>query len=257
MTAETRLLVNPGLRKGGERAAEVLRATQFDAVFLDLPLSLQSAVEEFIAGAARWAHLSGLLTTLEGERRDLKPVLEALREANTRGAQISTYCYLGDEVAQGEREFAAEVAALTLRAAATGKVDVAEWRAAIMRYVEFNAAAAEEAAEILASLAGERNACLVGLNWRRLSLGLRSRGHRVRAELTVSPYVMKPLEVLARKLAMGAEVPDNEVKALVLDHVEYVSSFVLTSRDLDEAYERWLVRLALRGRASDFTDAAQ
>jgi hypothetical protein len=47
------------------------------------------------------------------------------------------------------------------------------------------------------------------------------------------------METLKREIASGIAT-DERITQLVKAHVEYIKRFVLLSKNLDEAYERWV-----------------
>jgi len=241
------LISSPRLRSSTAKLAGLLLNLKHEALFLDF----SREIEEYIRMLAEGLPYSYVLAELKRSRLlpqetsetweyHAEPLLRQLGSLKRRNPRLEVRCYGSSSYEYFSSQLAVKIALLTMRAMASSRVDVAEWRRLLEEEAEAGREALEEEAELLASWAEryKTKTCVSLVPKSALAGKLRERGLKVEV-LEVEPdYKPTPLETLKVKVAEG-KAGDLEIERLVKAHVNYVRKFVLTSRNLDEAYRRW------------------
>jgi len=239
------------LRAASERMAEVLRGSEFDALFLNISRRLNKLVkalaegapyEEFIERAREEALIPEPLSSWEYAE---KPILLAVKGILNERPELEIWCYKRPEAVQLSVRVAEEIARLVLRTCLTGKVDLDEWRSLLRRFSEASAGFLEDEAEYVAERARgkERAICISGINGRRLKEHLSRCKVKASLSYPVVPYHLTPIEVLVREVERErrSSVEDDErIIKIIRYHVNFVRNYILTSRTYDEAYFKWV-----------------
>ena len=228
------VVASPRLKKFFEAVAGILSSAypDLDQVFLPLPVSVERELAaSIVSGASFSEFLRGYGEVFAKYFYFLKPVYNAILSMWTGEPGVEVLCYLPG-TPEDAVSFSVEAGLLVAKTVITGRVDVDAWLALLSKVGEPR----EEAdlisfrlmgkAFIVATRAGTRIARILS-------------GKGVLLDLVeLGPYVPTPLE----RLLEGPRDP-RRVERLVLEHAEYVRNYVLTSRDLDEAYMKWVKRV--------------
>ena len=243
--------------------AGIIRTSEFDALFLDLPRSLDDVVRALAEGAQyepfleRIRELDLVPEPLSSWEYEVEPILLAVRGILNREPEPEVRCYRQTEFVQLSARLAEDVAKLVLRASVTGKVDIDEWRAIITELLRSGVDALDEETEYVSkrSIGKETSICIAGMNARALRDRLSECNLNASLTYLLLPYHFSPIEVLTRTVERELEDPtaDGErILQIVKCHLGFVREYVLTSRTYDEAYLRWVRDVApwMRSRTS-------
>jgi hypothetical protein len=247
--ARVMMLIAPYLRSAREKVGEVLVHHEYDTLFLDLPRDTQDYIRAIAEGADHGEVIQGLEEAELIRRPEdtykykaLEPVLKDLWRIRVENPTLEVFCYeepTCSYTSLRSREIAGEIFAETGKAAIRGKVDVGRWRAMLKEELSLEIGAAREEASFIVEEAKEENACTASVG-EDIVVHLEERGLKVRS-MELGSY-RAPLAVLRCKLRdelMGrGEVSDEEVRRLILAHVQFVR-MVVTEEDFEKAYERW------------------
>lgn len=242
------ILITPDLRSSASKAAAHIEHNYgFETLLIDFPRSLHKHIKRLAEG-----ELSQRELMREARERELipepiggwaytaEPILRTLPRLKLLRPELEIHCYRDSDAVFRASEIAVEVARLTLRALAAGKIEAELWRDLAKRSIESeDAAFRAEARYIREVAAGSHSSCLSGLGGRHLKETLQDHWDRIRLLYVEKAYHRTPLEILRSKLARH-DLMDGEVEALARAHAEYVGRYILTSRDRDEAYLRWV-----------------
>lgn len=239
--AEIEIVIVPHLRSSSRKAADLIKSRGYNMIFLNFPRNLQPLISELSSGRIQ---LGNVLDIIKVERLIPEPIgawlylngpiLEAIIGLN--GA-FEVYCYSDVDYHHMLIDVASKIANLTTRASATGKVDVEEWLRVLKEHHMFETSRFE--AETIGIRARGRCLCLAGLSGWKLAEPIKAMGHRVRVKCVERLYVFKPLEVLDSLIERG-RINQEEVEELIHCHINFVRGYILTSENLDEAYNKWI-----------------
>lgn len=248
------LVTVPRLRKSHAKLAKELERLPCDSIFLNFSRSL----EEYVRNLAEGLPYDYVLAEIKksklvqepfgGWEYYAEPVLKNLKHLRRMKPELAFHCYESPSYDYISAKNAEKTALMTLRTAATGKVDVSAWRSHLEEEIMLRGEAVEEEAEFIASLAlrYEKPACVTGLPGRGLRDRLAERNVEVKQRYLDLPYFYTPLEMLKNELAQS-RAPDEKVVQLVREHVDYVRRHVVSSKSLDEAYQQWIGSKTSRG----------
>ena len=236
------VLIVPSLQSSARKAADLLVGSRYETVFLNFPRNLQSLVSSYMLGMQS---LDGLRRALENEKLIPEPVgtwfylnaplLEALCKLDRN---VRIFCYKDVDYYHLQMQVASKIANLTFRASATGKLDVDEWIKALKENLQYDSTTYE--AEYVAYKARGRVICLAGLAGWKLANGIKALGRKTTIRCVERFYRFKPLEVMEALLELGKLTKDVAEK-LIWEHVEFIRSYVLSTKTIDEAYFLWLL----------------
>lgn len=244
------------LRVASERAASILKETDFKILYLNVHRELSDLVDDLALGAPyeqfldEVRRLNILRESISSWEYQLKPIFLALRGIKIRRPSVRIVCYRNSQSENSVIKRAEKIALLILRINSIGEVDVEEWRKIIYGAInEENAFADEEVNYIIGvyfreRLKGETAIIISDFSGRHLLRRLREAGVNVSLRYIFLPYYFTPLEVLMRETALmlrkGLDLSDEKIISLAKLHAEFIRDYVLTSYDYDEAYFRWL-----------------
>ncbi|MEM2915046.1 MAG: hypothetical protein QXH91_06590 [Candidatus Bathyarchaeia archaeon] len=231
--------------------AEIVRNSDFDALFLDLSQHLNDLIKALAEGAPlesfleRIKELALVPEPMGSWEYEFEPILLAVRGILNRKPKLELYCYKQPYFDRLSAEVAANLARLVLRASMTEKIDVDEWRINITQLLDANTNALNEEAEYIAkkSYGKETCICISGINGRTLRDCLLERNLKATLTYLVLPYHFTPIEILTREIEReirDSSMDHNKLYQIIKCHVKFVREYVLTSRNYDEAYLRWV-----------------
>lgn len=244
------------LRVASERAAHILKNSEYEALFLDIRRELNDLVEDLALGAP-YEHfidevrrLNILREPISSWEHQFKPIFSALRGLKIRSPCVRIFCYRSPRSEDSLIKRAEKIALLTLRINSTGKVDVKEWRETIYDSISESASYIDEAAEYILriyheeNLRGKSTIIISDFSGRNLLKRLRDAGISASLRYLLLPYYFTPLETLIRETAVmlrkGSDIGDERIITLANLHADYIRNYILTSSDYDEAYFRWI-----------------
>lgn len=241
MRSNLGLMVKPPTKRGVREALKMIRALRPEALFLNLPKSL----EDFVLELSRGVSYEEFLEKVSESSRlpeprgawitEHEPILREL--PNLRDLKV--HCYGDDLIFRERAETAVEIALLTLRDAVRDKVSVKEWIKVLRREASLDEVAVERESEHVAELGQdyERILCISGFEARKLRKRLENL-YEIWIKYLGQPYHFQPLDILRRTMGRGAKVDDETVEQLIREHIKFVKKYIYYMPLLD-ATEKW------------------
>jgi len=126
-----------------------------------------------------------------------------------------------------------------------GKVNVDDWRGAARGFLEASADTLDKKAEDVAerSKGKGKSICICGMEGRVFRDCLSKYNLEMKLTYVLLPYYFTPIETLARQIGKELGDParnDSRIFRIAKHQIEFVGEYVLTSRDYDEAYHKWV-----------------
>jgi len=244
MTIE--ILVAPSLRISWIKMVAHLKKANYDRLFLNFPQNLEHLVTKLSQGRLAY---EDFIDKVREEKLvpepmgswmyTAEPVLKSLKELKSWKVILKIHCYKDVEHNQLSAKIAGDIAALTLQTSLTEKVNVEEWKGTVVEGMERKQEALRAEADFIHERASNYSVCVSGFDEKSLKRRLIEDGEEVSLTNLEEFYYPTPLETLEERLMEG-DLPDEEVRELVRDHVEYVRNYVLRSRNRDQAYYQWV-----------------
>jgi len=242
------------LRAAYERAAEILRKTDFEDLYLNIRRDLNDLIEDLALGAPYENFIEQIKLKIPCEpisywENTIKPMLLFLRGIKLKKPNLRIICYKNSAFDDFSIKVAEKVAMLTFRVCSSGRVDLGEWRKLICDIIDKSIASTEDEAnyifEIYKKAAGRRiSICISDFSGRFLLRKIRGAEINARLRYIFIPYHFTPLETLIReaaeKLRRGLTVNDERIIKMVKLHAEYIREYILMCVNFDEAYFKWL-----------------
>jgi hypothetical protein len=248
MGSRITLVTAPKLRSRSSRMAELLPNLKQDALFLDF----SREIEEYVKMLAEGLPYSYVMAEIKRQRLipetvansweyQAEPVLRQLQNLKRLNPELDIRCYGTSSYEHFSAQIAVKLALLTLRSITTRKVNPEAWRRLLEEEARISLESLEDEADLLASQASKyrKNTCVYGVPHEAFKEKLVERRLEVKVIQVDPNYHLTPMETLKREIASGIAT-DERITQLVKAHVEYIKRFVLLSKNLDEAYERWV-----------------
>lgn len=243
---ELSILATPHLRRGYEAASRLLKEKPADLILLPFPKRMEEPLSELADGAPYEYFLKeverrGLaFSSIEAFDHFYGPLLAGIRGIKWRKPKVELACYK-DEAGELKRfKLAAKLSALAFKAFSTGKVNLKDWIDAIEEGLKGDGEVLwREAEEIrLRAIESEKSLCVASFEGKYYFKALKG---EVAVSLTyvIKPYFFTPMEALKKILSLRRGFNEKRCIELVNHHLNYIRRYVLLSRDLDEAYEKW------------------
>ena len=237
----------PKLRSSTGRVAGHLKQAGYNSLFLPFTRELERHLTELVEGLPygyiiKQLRKSGLIPEPFGAwKYYAEPLLKALPKIKESNADLQIYCYGDQFYSEISVKNALEITILTMRASATGEIDVERWRKLLHDDLEERFQALSREADFVGRKAGrcENSVCITEFSGGYIATELSEEGYNVEMKYLDLPYHFTPLETLKNEARQG-EVPDERIKILVSYHIDYIQRYVLPSREPDEAYSKWV-----------------
>ena len=163
-----------------------------------------------------------------------KPLFEFL--PSLEATYTALHCYKEDASLVLSRDTAVRILLLTAKAR-IGRIEANEWKEVMKADIYYGIESAEGEAEYIAGRAGEKNICM-GASEELLTALSRS-GFQVNEIIVDEPC--KPLDILSekikREILCGEYVEEEEVRALVEEHLKFVEMII--EMGYEAAYKSW------------------
>lgn len=234
------IIIKPPTAKSSIGVANLLKSKNFEAIFLNLPRSMDSLMTEYILGLSYEEMLEGirrdklLPEPVEVWLKETVLILDGLKEEKS---DLRTFCYREDGGFRAEVNNAINIALLMLRDSIREEVSVKEWLEALSRERDVKERVEEEVNYITEEAVNyEESVCVSGFEGR----GMKKRIERVMQTWIAYvglPYHFTPLEILKRELSRG-EVSEERVRELVKQHIKFIRELVIP-KDFETALEDW------------------
>ncbi len=195
-----------------EKLVEVLRNEGFDAIFVNLPLEFEPylSLENFES-------LQRIATFYVHDLNALQPLVRANLNAKI-------YCYKDNDHSNRERKTSTSLLNLVLKAK-LGKINVEEWKEAIMDDLKSNVEFAEYEAIRIVEKARNKNAC-INLN-DKIEDFLRKEGFKVeKVWLYDFKRPIDKLYNLVRREMEGEVIDDKEFEELIQKHIKFIDTVI-------------------------------
>jgi len=237
------ILAAPELKVPREKVAQHLREGKLKHVLLRFPRTMEEYAAQLREGlpyeyVMEELRKSGIIPEpTKSWEYSAEPLLRVLPQIE----ETEIYCYGDPLYTQEEIKNLIEVATLSLISSITNKIDTEKWRKLFEKDKESQRFALRREADLVITKTSsfESSVCVANSNTNYLISELNAEGFEVTVKyigLLPSPT---PLENLRREIAKE-DTTDERIKELVRLHIEYLKGYVLTSRNPDEAYQKWV-----------------
>jgi len=256
VSSEVFILAFPKLRISHVEAAQTISKTPHDALFLMFSRNLEEPVKILAEGfpydyVINEIKKQKLIPEPFGAWEYFaEPILKILSKIKQKNPKLNIYCYGSPIYENVSTETATKIATLTLKALATGKINVKEWKKVLLEEIKFSLDATEEEAEFVLSIVKnyKKSLCVSGLQGKNLEEKIRlEKNMNVKLEYLGVPYYLTPLEALKKELLNeleGKPSSDEKMEKLIKYHLRYIKKYILLSKSLDDAYFRWVMEEA-------------
>jgi len=238
------LLVVPNLRKGYERA--VLKILEFperlDRILIPLPEDMNDELLRYLLGEISIEQLvKDTAIELESNTRAklMTPLLKGLKIVAKMLPPVEIVCYLPREVVVKYSTIYSRIIRLLYRVRISGRVDVGAWRSVLSDL--------ESRAEVLNGILANRvyhylkKTTLIIASGESIVKWLRNWGVEVEVVHALEDYIPNPLEALMNTKV--DRVDDTTLEELVKEALNYIFEYIVCSRDIDEAYAKWVKKV--------------
>lgn len=252
-TEEVYILALPKLRISHVKAAQKLSNLSYEVLLLMFPRELEEQVKTLAEG------LPYQYVVKEIKKRKLipepfgaweyyaEPILKMLFTVKKQNPNLDIYCYGNSAYENILTETATKIATLTLKALTTGRIDIKEWEKTLLEELQFSLEVFEEEAEFILSVIEKykKSLCISSLSGKNLKEKIvKKRGLSTKIEYFDIPYKLTPLEIIKNELLKRLEgkslLSEDKIEKIIRCHINYVKKYVLLSKNLDEAYFKWV-----------------
>ena len=227
-------------------------ALGFDTIYLSYPEELDELIPKYIIGALNF---NEIMKAIVGKLTDIyhklflriKYFLDALKEAGAYNVAIRGY--LTADAVIDHLKGLNKLLLLTARAASIGRIDNTRLIEALKELEYAGNRLMDTIAERLSHKLRPNSMLILDRSLEEIA-DIACREYMVQ-RIKISPYIETPIEHLLRAFREHADV--DTLERIFIEHVEYISKYILTSGDLDEAYLRWVRDRCLRtGRLEEY-----
>jgi hypothetical protein len=250
MPAVVTLVSTPRLRKSNEKAMRCLSKFAYETLFLNFSRELEEYVQ-LLAEGLPYSHIMAEIrrsqlipeAIIGSWEYYAEPILRSIGTLKNMRPNLSLYCYGTPSYEHLSAQLSVKIALQTFRSMTTGKIDVKTWRKLLEEDVKIAQEASEDEAEWISSRILKYNVCtcLSEVSNQTFSEKLKERGIKLKVLMVEPEYHPTPIEKLKNEISKG-KISDERIIQLIKEHVNYVKHYVLPSRNLDEAYEKWKKR---------------
>ena len=244
------VLNTPELKTFNAKAADHLkRKVQCDGLFLPFPRESTEFVIRLCEGLPSNLVIPDLKKTLEPIlsptvsqwEKSVEPLLKALPQIKKGNPKMQPYCYRDSFFAHFETENIGELAVLMLKAMMSGGIDAKEWKTIIKKDRKYRYDSLEAEIDFIAHHAEnhEKSNCISSAG-NYFALRLKQEGFETTL-ISFGRYSLIPIEQLINGIFQES-ISDEEIKRLVLLHIEYIKRCLYKSTDIEEANYRWQIR---------------
>ncbi len=224
-----------------EKVVKILKRGGYDCLFIDFSRNQEGFMRAIVEGADPELVVEkmkdlGLVKEPEDTQdyKAAKPLFEFL--PSLEATRTALYCYKEDASIVLSRDIAVRILLLTARAR-IGKIEAGEWKEVIKEDIYYGIESARGEAEYVARRAGVKDICMGASE--ELLASLSCLGFKVKEVIVDEPC--KPLDILSerikREILYGEYVEDEEVRALVEEHLNFVEMII--ERGYEAAYKSW------------------
>jgi hypothetical protein len=244
------VLNTPELKIFNAKAADHLaRKVQCDGLFLPFPRESTEFVVRLCEGLPPNLVVPDLKKALEPIlsptvnqwENSVEPLLKALPQIKKENPKMQPYCYRDSFFTRFETGNTGELAVLALKAMMSGQIDAKEWRAIIKKDQKYRYDSLETEIDFISHHAEnhERNSCISSVG-SYFAIRFQQEGFET-ALISFGRYSPIPIEQLFNGIFQES-ISDEEIKRLVLLHLEYIKKCIYKSTDIEEANYRWQIR---------------
>jgi len=252
--SNVKIIVTPtGIKSAISKTTTYLEKADYDLLFLNLSKKLEEGVRELAEGAPYnmildWFMEENLIQEPLGVfKSEAEPLLKAIRGITLRKPNLEIHCYKDPSSINQSIRLATEVMLKIFKWSSTGKVDLEEWKKLVYSWLRMEDKALNRESDYIMKETdkAEDSLCLAGFDGRQIKKRLKERGCNVDLKYAYLPYHFTPLEILVREIRFGDRrkysFMRERMKDLIEQHGRFIRDYVISSRDYDEAYRRWII----------------
>ncbi|MEM1966602.1 MAG: hypothetical protein QXO86_01845 [Nitrososphaerota archaeon] len=236
------ILAKPQTLRAALEASTILGKDDYDAIFLNLPKSLQSMVDELVEGKDLKSLLNEVVTSFASGRYYFPVFMRgnefflSLMPRVARGRDV--ICYLSD-LSEAEKKILDELQTLLLRDTLRRTVNVADWLRLINEMKLASEARALEEARFLVQKTSLHDVSVVVCNPENAVSLKKNLSPYAATRLIYSglPYSFPPLQTLLRTQTRR-QTSEKEALRHIQEHLKFIHDYI-TPLGLEEGLESW------------------
>ncbi|GEM_PF-883727 len=250
MNSLVKVFITTPLKASSELAAQAIRSEKYDALFLTFHKDIEYYLYDLAEGepletivekilkknliaepSAAWIYWAEpVLKALEGLFK-INPSVEILCVEESYEHEYATTCKV-------------DLAVLEFKGI-LGRVDIEQWRKLLHEYILFSLHSSQKKVDFIAEEAKKhRESLCISFNSGSIKRLFKILGIKVQLKYTMKPYFFLPPQVLQRvirkEMICGEAVPDNVLEELIEQDIDFISNYLQSSKNIDEAYEKWI-----------------
>lgn len=238
------LIVVPRLKRAAYEAITLIGSEHYEALFINLPRSLQPHIRQLIQTGDLDTFLSNARRVIVDESvltlflRGYEDFLRLLPRVSTAKEVI---CYSADP-SETEIHLYREIPALTLRDSISAAISIDRWTELIQKMLESAQTRLSDEARFIALRAEnyKLSACICNPESAASLKRILQKFHKARMIYTVLPYTFTPLQELLRT-ASRHPLTEYEIREGIERHIRFVRNFIIP-KGLEEGLEKWIER---------------
>jgi len=250
MYSLVKVFITTPLKASSELTAQAMKREKYDALFLTFHKDLESYLYDLAEGepfeiivekileknliaepSAAWLYWAEpVLKAIEGLFK-INPRLEILCVEESYEHEYATTCKV-------------DLAVLEFKAI-LGQIDIEQWRKLLNEYILFSLRSSQKKVDFIAEEAKKHKESLcISFNSGSIKHRFKILGIKVQLKYTMKPYFFLPPQVLQRtikkEIIQGETIPDNVLKQLIKQDIDFISNYLQPSKNIDEAYKKWI-----------------
>jgi len=216
--------------------------TRYDTIFLPYPCSLKKHIFNYILGGEKYSFIENVLQQYYGYMyKKIYPrmiFLKCLRENINMLLDIRLRLLYSDIFEKFYNEMGEKIGFLSIKNIIRKRIDINEWIDILEELLSLGKQSIKKYVEKILSENG-KCAIITGMNaadyYRRM---IRKNVH-AKIVYVLKPYYYRPIDILLRTYSLR-DMDEMEIYELVKEHLEYISQYIIPSKNLEEAYIKWL-----------------
>lgn len=240
------MLLTLGFRNVHKKAADWLRKTPWNSLFLSLPVESKPFVDAFAQGKivekefwSNYTLLTGLAEPFVNSLRlRFKPVLDCVRDMY--GGDRETHCYQDLKSHVEEKKISEKILLLQFRYRATGKLDLQGWRSALLEEIKTLEESWHRSVNRILEEVEEARENIILYGGHLQSTKYLSGPDNEVEIILMEDHWKSPLDILRTILWKHGfdNVSDEKIEPYLKLQKKYLD-LIINSKDVDEAHEAW------------------
>jgi len=249
-------LIHTRFRKRAAGTVAWLQENSYESLFLALPTDLEKYLKSYTSRGLSledlwrsYGYLTGVqLPFIKALRYTIDPIIEVLPHLMAPKPEI--YCYQDTESSIEATKLSERTVILELKGRMGGGIDIGAWRALLRDELDYEGLAFRRSLENIAENAinHPRNVVLSQWMGRSFRSYMETKGFAVET-IYLKHYWRSPLEALKIEARLRGvdSISEDLIMKYIQEQLRYLA-YILNSKDLDEAHEKWTMEMRSSGR---------